>query len=109
MPVDLTDSDFEEKINSSRMPVFVDFWAAWCFPCRSMEPLVDEFAEEVKGRVEVFKVNVDENYETAKKYRVSNVPTYAVFVCGEEKGRGAGAKTKNNLKEFLKQAGVSID
>ncbi len=74
---------FEQLVLNSANPVFVDFWAEWCGPCRSVSPVVEELSTEYDGKVDFVKINVDENGELAQKYNVFSIPTLAIFKNGE--------------------------
>ena len=96
----LTDSNFDEVINSGK-PVLVDFWAAWCGPCRMVGPVIEEIATEYEGKAVVGKVDVDANQEFAAKYGVRNIPTVLVFQNGEVVGRQVGVAPKNTYTEAI--------
>lgn len=81
----------------------LDFWAAWCAPCKMMEPLVEELEKELSGKVEIEKINVDEKPEEASKYGVMSIPTYIVLKDDKEVGRKIGVTSKQDLLELLKQ------
>ncbi len=83
MALAITDATFEEVVLKSDKPVMVDFWAAWCGPCRMVGPIIDQISEEYAGKVVVGKVDVDANQEFAAKYGVRNIPTVLVFHNGE--------------------------
>jgi len=85
---------FEQQVLNSANPVFVDFWAEWCGPCRSVSPVVEELSGEYDGKVDFVKVNVDENGELAQKYNVFSIPTLAIFKNGEVVSQKVGASTK---------------
>lgn len=78
-----TDQNFEGEVLQSRIPVVVDFWAAWCAPCRIVSPVVDEIAREFEGKVKVGKLNVDENPKSAGKFGVMSIPTIIIFKGGQ--------------------------
>lgn len=98
------DSEFEQQILKSDVPALVDFWAAWCGPCRTVGPVVEELAQEYAGRVKVAKVNVDENKDTPAKYEVRGIPTLMMFKNGVEVDRIVGAHPKNRIKEMIDKA-----
>ena len=79
MALEITDANFEETVLNSDKPVMVDFWAAWCGPCRMVGPIIDEINKDYEGRAVVGKVDVDANQEFAAKYGVRNIPTVLVF------------------------------
>ena len=90
----VTDGNFETEVVQSSVPVLVDFWAAWCGPCRAIAPAVEEIATEYKNRLKVVKVDVDDNQEVAIKYGVQSIPTLMVFKGGEIVERLVGAYPK---------------
>lgn len=81
----------------------IDFWAKWCPPCRTMGPVAEEVAEELKGKVELVKIDVDEERGKASKYEVFAIPTFVIEKNGEEVARTTGAKTKEKFKEWVEQ------
>ena len=101
MALEITDANFEEVVLKSDKPVLVDFWAAWCGPCRMVGPIVDEIHAEYEGKAVVGKVDVDANQEFAAKYGVRNIPTVLVFQNGEVVGRQVGVAPKNAYAEAL--------
>ena len=96
-----TVSNFEAEVLSADKPVLVDFWATWCAPCRMLGPVVEEVAEETEGRAIVGKLNVDEEMELARKYRVASIPTLIVFENGQEVRRSVGVIEKEDILELL--------
>jgi thioredoxin 1 len=96
-----TTVNFEDEVIKSDLPVLVEFVASWCPPCKMMEPVVKEIAEEYKDKVKVGKLNVDQNKRIASKYEVKGVPTFMLFVSGKLERRLVGALSKEQLKEFL--------
>ena len=101
MAQQFTDQNFEQEVLKSEKPVLVDFWAAWCGPCQMMGPIVDELAEEMKDKVKIGKLNVDENRETATNYSVMSIPTLIIFKDGKVVKQLVGVQNKDNLKEEL--------
>lgn len=101
MALEITDSNFEETVLKSSKPVLVDFWAAWCGPCRMVGPVIDEISNEYVGKAVVGKVDVDANQEFAAKYGVRNIPTVLVFNNGEVVGRQVGVSPKTAYTEAI--------
>ena len=95
-----TTANFNEEVLQSEVPVLVDFWATWCAPCRMLGPVIDELAEEAQG-YKVGKVNVDEQPELARQFRVMSIPTLMVFKDGQAVKREVGAKSKAELLDML--------
>ena len=81
--IKLTGANFDAEVVGSEIPVLVDFWATWCGPCKMMNPVIAEIAEENEGRIKVCKVNVDENPDLAGKFKIFSIPTVIGFVNGE--------------------------
>ena len=99
--IQLTDKDFEEKVIKSTTPVLVDFYADWCGPCKLAAPVIEELAEEYKGRLTVGKVNVDENSILSGKYGVMSIPTMIVFKDGKEVERASGFGGKDGILKLI--------
>lgn len=100
----VTDATFARDVLQSETPVLVDFWAEWCSPCRKVEPLLVEIASEMAGKVEIVKLNIDENPETAMAYRVMSVPTLTMFKGGQPVQSVAGARPKGDLIRFIESS-----
>jgi thioredoxin 1 len=96
-----TDNTFESEVLKSNEPVLVDFWAEWCGPCKMLSPIVDELSNELKGRVKVVKVNIDENPHTPTKYGVRGIPTLMLFKGGSLAATKVGAMPKAQLAEWV--------
>ena len=101
MALEITDATFEDVVLNSDKPVMVDFWAAWCGPCRMVGPVIEQISEEYEGKAIVGKVDVDANQEFAAKYGVRNIPTVLVFQNGEVVGRQVGVAPKSTYAEAL--------
>ena len=101
MALEITDSNFEEKVLNSDKPVLVDFWAAWCGPCRMVGPIIDELSEEYEGKAVVGKVDIDSNQQYAAQFGVRNIPTVLVFKNGELVDRKVGVSSKNDYAQAL--------
>jgi thioredoxin 1 len=102
-PVEVTDQDFERSVLRSPLPVVVDFWAAWCPPCRAIAPAIEQLAGEYAGRVTFAKLNADENPRTTMAYGVQGLPTLVFFKGGREAGRLVGAHPRQNIKRAVDQ------
>lgn len=98
---ELNEKNFEAEVLQSDIPVLVDFWAAWCGPCRMVAPVVERLAEDYKGRVKVAKVNVDEEQTLAANYRVASIPMLFVFKDGEVVNQLVGARPYEELAAAL--------
>jgi thioredoxin 1 len=102
---DVTDQNFATEVLGSDKPIMVDFWAEWCGPCRAVSPILDQIATEHSDKIDVVKLNVDDNPETAMKYQITSIPTMKVFKGGEVVKTVIGAKPKPaleaDLQEFL--------
>jgi thioredoxin 1 len=101
---ELQDASFEEKVLKSDKPVFIDFWATWCQPCKAIAPIVEELAGEYAGKIEFFKVDTDRNKQYAAKFGVRGIPTLILFKGGQPVGSLVGAHPKTNITELLKKA-----
>jgi thioredoxin 1 len=101
MTLGITDKEFQEKVLESDIPVLVDFWAAWCGPCRMVGPIIDELNTEYEGKAVIAKMDVDQNQEFAAKYGVRNIPTVLFFKNGEMVNRQVGVAQKETYKEAI--------
>ena len=101
----VTDASFEADVLNAEKTILVDFWAEWCGPCRAVSPILDQIAAEHSDKIEIVKLNVDENPATAAKYQITSIPAMKVYQSGEVKKTVIGAKPKpaleHDLAEFL--------
>lgn len=99
--LEVTDARFDEQVLASPLPVLLDVWAPWCVPCRGMEPVLEDLAATLDGRVRVAKLNLDRSPQTAGRLRIRGVPTLIVFRDGHEVARMVGARGKGELMRRL--------
>jgi len=99
--ITLTGSNFDTEVLQSQLPVFVDFWASWCGPCKMIGPFVEQLAEEYSGRIKVGKVNVDDEPDLAARYSVVSIPTLVVFKDGNIVNQASGAMPKKGLEALF--------
>jgi thioredoxin 1 len=102
--VAVTDSTFEEVVLKSANPVLVDFWATWCRPCQMVAPILEELTQEYTGKLTIAKLDVDQNQQTAQRYRVMSIPTMIIFKQGKPVTNIVGFKPKEQLKKELDAA-----
>lgn len=95
------DQNFETEVLNSAVPVLVDFWAAWCAPCRMLAPVVDAIADKYDGKARVVKLNVDENSVTSSKYNIKGIPTLLLFKGGVIKEQIVGNTTKDTISKMI--------
>ncbi|WP_298067176.1 thioredoxin [uncultured Mailhella sp.] len=104
MSVAITDTDFENVVIKSALPVLVDFWAPWCGPCRGIGPIVEELASEYAGRLQVCKMNVDESSKVPAMFGIRAIPTLILFKDGEVVDQITGAVAKSTLAAMIEKA-----
>lgn len=95
------DQNFDAEVLKSPIPVLVDFWAAWCAPCRMLAPVVETVAEKYEGKAKVVKLNVDENTLTSAKYNIKGIPTLLLFKAGVIKEQIVGNTTKDTISKMI--------
>jgi len=100
-PIEVTDATFEAEVLKAELPVLVDFWAAWCGPCKMIAPIVEELAKDYAGKLKVCKLNVDENNQTAAQFGIMSIPTLMLFKGGKPVERLIGYMPKAKLVEKL--------
>jgi len=101
--VTLTDANFDAEVYESDKPVLIDFWAAWCGPCRMVAPVIDALAQEYDGKAKIAKVNVDENPGISQRFGIRSIPTLMVFKDGQLKETAIGVRPKAALEQLLNQ------
>ena len=102
MALSVNDTNFEQEVLKSEIPVLVDFWAPWCGPCQIVGPIIEEISQEYSEKLKVCKVNVDDAPNTAANYGVMSIPTLAVFKNGKAVDKIVGAQPKSELEAILK-------
>lgn len=100
----VTDETFETDVLKSGAPVLVDFWAEWCGPCRSIAPSLEDLAKEYEGKLEIVKVNIDENPMTPSQFGVRGIPTLLIFKDGKVAAQQVGAAPKSALKAWIEKS-----
>ncbi len=103
-PADVSDNEWEKEVLKSDLPVLVDFWAPWCGPCRMVAPIVEELADEYAGKVKFYKLNTDDNVQTASRYGIRSIPTLMVFKGGQAVDQIIGFRPKSDLKRTLEKS-----
>ncbi|MEE9563138.1 MAG: thioredoxin [Thermoanaerobaculia bacterium] len=101
--LNISSDNFEKEVLGADVPVLVDFWAAWCGPCKMVAPVLEKLAEEMEGKVRIAKVNVDENQDIAVQFQVSSIPTFILFKDGEAADRMLGAMPKGAFEQFIER------
>ena len=99
--INVTDSNFEQEVLSSEIPVLLDYWAEWCGPCKMIAPILHDIADEYSGKIKIAKLNIDENPGTPAKFGVRGIPTLMIFKSGSIEATKVGAMSKSQLSAFI--------
>ena len=99
----LRDDNFKKEVFESEVPVLVDFWSSWCTPCKMAEPVIDELATDLDGKIKVGKINVDQNSQIAGQLGIAGVPTFILFKEGKALQREVGARSKQQLLRLIEE------
>jgi len=106
---EISSEQWKQQVLNSDKPVFVDFWAEWCGPCRMVSPIVEELSKEYEGKVNFVKVNVDQNRDLASKYNILSIPNLAIFHNGEVVAQAAGASSIESIRNYIdKNIGMEV-
>lgn len=103
-----TDANFKKEVFDCKIPVLVDFWGSWCPPCKMVEPVIDELATELDGKIKIGKINVDQNSKTKAMFNIFGVPTFILFKEGKIIRQEVGARSKQQLLMMIKEANIII-
>ena len=97
----IKENEFDSEVINSDKPVLIDFWAEWCGPCKEIAPILDEIADEMKDKIKVVKINIDENPNIPNKYGIQSIPTMIIFKKGEPISTKIGAAIKSEVKTWI--------
>ena len=97
----LDHKNFEDEVSNSTLPLLVDFWAEWCGPCKTLTPILEELSSELENKIQIAKVNLDENQDLAAKFSIRSIPTLLLFKNGELIDTKVGLLPKNDLSEWI--------
>lgn len=104
MTKEITDNDFEQEVLKSPQPVLIDFWAEWCGPCKMLTPVIDQLSEEMKDKVKIVKMNIDQNPATPSSLGIRSIPTLMFFKDGKDVATKIGVLPKNSIKEWIESS-----
>ncbi|GAB4169181.1 MAG: thioredoxin [Rickettsiaceae bacterium] len=104
MTKEITDNDFEQEVMNSKEPVLVDFWAEWCGPCKMLTPIIEQLSEEMKDKIKIVKMNIDEHPEVPSSLGIRSIPTMMIFNGGKQVATKVGALPKNLIKTWIESS-----
>ncbi len=107
-PLRFTDENFKREVINNGLPVLVDFWGSWCPPCKMVEPVVNELANEFAGKVKVGKLNIDQNPAIRSKFEIAAAPTFILFKKGKALERVVGSRSKKQLTQMIENSLASL-
>jgi len=103
MVIELNDDNFDVEVINSDIPVFIDFWAEWCSPCKMIAPIIKELSEQYNGKIKICKANLDDCSQVFKKFKILNLPTFLLFKDGEVAKKEVGVKQKKDLQKIIEE------
>lgn len=104
MTKEINDNEFQEEVINSKEPVLIDFWAEWCGPCKMLSPLIDQLSLEMKDKIKIVKMNIDDNPEAPSSLGIRSIPTMVIFKDGKQVATKVGAVPKNSIKEWIESS-----